>query len=194
MTIASLSWAVDQPIPETSKLVLIGISYFADDETGLVDIAGRSARIANIAQIEEKALPNYLGALRRNRYLARTPKGDFLLMDWDAPRIWDWHAPEPQEEADSAPSARPVSSAAPARFQKARQAEIIGQAKPPKQDGYAIFEGSKADDAFRAYYRAKREKFPQFPRKLMPNSGGVMGWAYVMPVPWPAKEEEQIAV
>src|SRR5262245_48043455 len=125
MTISSLAWAVDQDIPETSKLVLIGLSNFADDATGKVDIESNAARIARIAVIEEKALPGYLGALRRNKYLHRSPKGDFLLYEWDTPRKWDWHAAEGETEEVSAPSPRPASSIAPARFQRAEQAKII---------------------------------------------------------------------
>lgn len=196
MTLQSLSWAYEQrDVPGDAWRVLMALSNYTDHLTGKIHfdldvIAGESC-------VQPNALPRYLGALRRNGYLAIDGKDKdkhfWLLMGRETSRPWDWNAQEIAEENDSAPSARPAPTNVPVRFQQAAQAKAREKVKPEPRTEYPIVEGSRADREWTAYLKTLiPPQKPPFIRWVLVD--GQQRRGYPMPSLFPPKVEEQIAV
>jgi hypothetical protein len=159
MTVQALAWAIEQPVPGESKLVLMALANHADHTTGQCHLD--PVTIAREASLPETSLPRYLGALRRNGYLARDEKGKerhyWLQFERDLALEWSWKASEhdgDDDQPEAPASAAPASpSIAPSTFQPARQTELREKISPPATDvaadkRFPVIEGSPAYHAW----------------------------------------------
>ncbi len=167
MTIQSLAWVLEQPVPGTAKLVLMALGNHADHTNGYVHFD--AATIAREATIEVRSLWRYLGALERNGYLAKDEhragaekRNYWLGFDRDVTRPWSWSADE-QVEADET-SAPPATSDAPTAFRPVEQAKARAAVEAPSAAqglGVPIIDGSRAAKEWADYLRA-RGQIPPF--------------------------------
>ena len=149
--IHSLAWALDQPIPGTAKLVLIGCSKDANDGTGLVNFDPEE--VARVAHIAVPSLWRYLGALERNQYLDKDETLDgrryYLVLDRETDVPWSWSVDDVQlpAEDEPAPTSRKIEKAAP-RFSRAKQSEVREASTAPRDDRppdmVGVIEGTEA--------------------------------------------------
>lgn len=199
MTIESVSWARERHVPGDAGRVLEALANYANHRTG--EIQYEPEWIAEDACITASALPRYLGALRRNKLILREEKGKekryWLNIEPDQIiPAWSWDAAESATECDEAPSPRLAPPVAPARFQKAAQAEQRKEfsAAPPGQpaDKHPIVTGSKLDEEWTRWFRANRKLRPFEMCIILKNGSQARG--YYMPSAVPPKEQEQIAV
>lgn len=201
MTIQSLAWSLDQPIPGTAKLVLIALANRADHTTGHCSFDAHDT--ATESQISEASLWRYIGALERNGYLAQDKKRDgrdiWLQMDREDISPWSWAAEDQNREdgegdAESAsPAPRKVRAgggAVPA-FSRDRQAEAreSANAPPPGRpiDQIAIIEGSKAHDAWCRHLR-DQHKVPPYVRWII-LADGRQAKGFYMPSLFPPRTD-----
>lgn len=199
MTHQSRSWAYEQrDVPGDAWRVLYALANYANHRTG--EIQYNPDEIAEESGVEAKSQPKYIGALRRNGYLAIDGKDKdkhyFLLIGRDPSQRWDWNAKELAEESDPAPSARPAPDLVPASFSAAAQAKARDRVKPEPRTEYPIVSGSKLDDEWTRWFRANKTlKDKPFERWITLKDGS-HARGYYMPSALPPKEEtqEQIAV
>ena len=196
MTIQSLSWALDQRLPGEAKLVLLALANRADHTTGQVYLD--AASVAAEASISESSLPRYLGALRRNGYLARDGRPEdrhyWLLFDRDIAREWAWDAAEIAAENDSAPSARPAPDNAPPRFQKAAQATARAKlAKPEERKPVFVQFGTRAWDAWVQHKLRTEGRKWSLTTKGIAAGKEVTGWYFPTLFPPADEQGEQIS-
>lgn len=184
MSIQALAWAIEQPVPGEAKLVLMSLANHADHTTGHCSFDPPT--IAIEASVTEAAIPRYVGALRRNGYLAREEKGrerEYWIQFDREPREWAWSAAEAPEAVDAAPApvATSTPSAAPTSFRPAKQAEarkaVVAAVEEAKPQRVFVIEGSKAWDAWIAHRRANgvRPLLPPTGSSLV-NGRSVRGW------------------
>ena len=153
--IHSLAWALDQPIPGTAKLVLIGCSKDANDGTGLVNFDPEE--VARTAHIAVPSLARYLAALERNQYLDKDEALDgrryYLVLDRESDAPWAWLPGESQDldnsESDAPAPSRPRrAEKAPPRFSRAKQSEVREASTAPRDDRppdlVGVIEGTEA--------------------------------------------------
>jgi hypothetical protein len=199
MTSQSRAWAEEQrDVPGDAWRVLYALANYANHRTG--EIHFNADDIAEEACIQPTALPKYLGALRRNGYLAidtgkqsGKEKHYWLLFERNPGSLpWSWNAAEIAEENDSAPQLRPAPSNVPVRFSAAAQAKGRDKVKPEPRKDYPIILGSDADKAWRAYCKRENIKQP-FEMNVIVEGGGIHR-GYYKPSLFPPKEQEQIAV
>lgn len=157
MSIQALAWAIEQQIPGEPKLVLIALANHADHTTG--ECRFDPPTIAREAVVPEASLPRYLGALRRNGFLARDDRGKerhyWLQFERDPAIDWSWKAGDHDDEAvddvDGSRSA-PSPGLAPSSFRPSRQAELREKLVPPAPDPtekrFPVIEGSRAYHAW----------------------------------------------
>jgi hypothetical protein len=125
MTYQSYTWALDQDVPGDAWRVLLALANRTEHRTGKVYFDQEEIIVES--KISPNSLSKYLGALRRNGYLAEVKKGKekqyWLLLDRDPTKQFSWDAAESATESDEAPLPRLAPENAPIRFQKAAQAE-----------------------------------------------------------------------
>lgn len=162
----SSAWAIDQPVPGTAKLVLIGLANYADDATGEVRLDVPA--VSRIAVIRETSLPRYLAALERNQYLDKTETSDgrkyWLAFSRESAAPWSWSADDLPTETESQASPAPARDSAPSAFSKARQVEAREKLAPPKSQStpqqVPVIEGTDAARAWIAHDRAQGRVTP----------------------------------
>jgi hypothetical protein len=182
MTIQSLAWAFDQNVPGNAKLVLLALANRADHHTGKVDFD--ASAIAAESSVSARSLPRYLGALRRNEYIAeeQIKQGDggkfyWLLFSREIAMPWSWGA----EGADAAEKDAGVefesTVSPPRKFSREKQNEQRKIAatptqpiRPPEQN-YAVIEGTDAYHAWVNHYRNVLRKPPPFVMWVTMKSG-----------------------
>ena len=179
MTIQSVAWAFDQNIPSNAKLVLLALANRGDHRTGKVDFD--PSEISAESGVPARSLPRYLGALKRNGYLAeeQIKQGDggkcyWLVLDRETLALWAWDA----EGADAAEKdsraefettgLNPVAHSTPRKFSREKQNEQRKIAatpatpvRPPEQNA-AVIEGTDAYHAWINHYRNVLRKPPPF--------------------------------
>src|SRR5271165_5342565 len=103
MTIQSLAWAFDQNVPSNAKLVLLALANRACHRTGRVDFDAEE--VSAESGVPTRSLPRYLGALKRNGYLAeeQIKQGDgakcyWLVFERVSSLPWAWDHPEQADE------------------------------------------------------------------------------------------------
>ena len=115
---------------------------------------------AREACVPEAGLPRYLGALRRNGYLARDEKGKeryyWLQFERDSALGWSWKGDEGSECEDASRRERPYPTLAPVSFRPTQQTELrekINQPEPevPADKRFPVIEGTRAFDAWVAH-------------------------------------------
>lgn len=189
MSVQALAWAIEQPLPGEAKLVLMALANHADHTTG--ECRFNPSIIAREASVPETSLPRYIGALRRNGYVARDDKGKerhyWLQFARDMTIDWSWQAAEPEGDEEG-PNAR-APDIAPIAFQPTRQVEQREKAvapppgQPPGQ--VPVIEGSRAFEAWHLYYRRQRRLTP-FSRYIIVDGKTRRG--FYMPTLFPPSE------
>jgi hypothetical protein len=212
MTAQALAWTLDQPVPGTAKLVLIGLGNHADHTTGFVHFDAPT--VAALAVIGVPSLWRYLGALERNGFLAKDDRksadGDrrdyWLMLDRDPALPWSWSAQETQDDASAddepqdvevadsvVPPPKPSApSAAPNAFRRDRQDKArneIKAAEPvPPAGQFPVIEGSKAFEAWTKHLREHKRVMP-FTQAVLAD--GKYRRGVYMPSLFPPAEQNQ---
>jgi hypothetical protein len=200
MTIQSLAWAMEAPVPGTAKLVLLALANHANYVDGFVNFDAPT--VAREASIQISGLWRYLGALERNGYLAKderkTAEGErrdyWLLLDRETSAPWAWSAHDGVEHPDDADAAAPVSSrqTAPKSFMGQHQVEARKQAaaqdEAHRSQGVPIIEGSKAFHAWCGHLRARRQITP-FIQTIIVNGKELRG--FYRPTLFPPADEDR---
>lgn len=192
MTIQSLAWALDQAIPGTAKLVLLGLANYADDATGEVHLDADG--ISRVAVVQPTSLPRYLAALERNQYLDKTETAQgriyWLAMSRESMAPWSWSADDGPEHAES-PSSPSRRDNAPVAFSRGKQVEAREAVAPPKSEStppqIPVIEGT---DAFRAWTAHDRGhgRVPPFTHVLTLKDGKVARGFY-KPTMFPPRQD-----
>ena len=205
MTIQSVAWAFDQNIPSNAKLVLLALANRGDHRTGKVDFD--PSEISAESGVPARSLPRYLGALKRNGYLAeeQIKQGDggkcyWLVFDRETLAPWAWDA-ETSDAAETESRAEfettglnPVAHSTPRTFSREKQMEQRKIAatpatpvRPPEQK-FPIIEGSHAYDAWRNHYRNVLHKPPPFVMTIF-TADGKQARGFYAPSRFPPPQE-----
>lgn len=186
MTIQSLSWALEQPIPGAAKLVLLAMANHASHTSGCVLFD--TVTISREASVPERSLWRYIGALERNGYLHKHTykrRGeelrDYRLCLSHVAQEWQW---APQDDVDAPEGVEPSGGAA----APSEAPDGLGAAAEPAERPGAltpIFEGSKEDEAWSRHFRERRRLRP-FVRTIIVNGKECRG--YWMPSLRPLEE------
>lgn len=192
MTMQASAWAIEQPLPGEAKLVLLALANHADHTSG--ECRFDAATISRESSVPEASLPRYLGALRRNGYLARVDTKDgrkyWLQFDHDDARAWAWSADDPEGDDAPAQSERRtalVGGVKPSAFRPTRQAEqrdeISAAQASSAAHGVPIIENS---DAFKAWCNDFRRRGQVTPFVRFINlSDGSTRRGFTMPTLFP---------
>jgi hypothetical protein len=197
MTIQALAWAIEQQVPGEAKLVLLALANHADHMTG--EVRFDATALSRESVVPESSLPRYLGALRRNGFIARADSKDgrryWLQFDRDPSRAWAWSAEDHQRhEGDDAPATGErrsalVGAAPPPAFRPARQAEareqVVAAEAARVAEGVPVIEGSKAFEAWCRHFRAQRQITP-YVRLIIADGQERRG--FMMPTLFPPRE------
>jgi hypothetical protein len=193
MTIQALAWAIEQPLPGPSKLVLMALSNHADHTNGFVHFD--ASTISREASIEARSLWRYLGALERNGYLAKdqhkagdTGKREYwLVLDRDPALAWSWSAQDGADDPLATSSASSAPSEAPRSFRRAEQDKAREVAAPQPNPGVPIIENSKAYHAWCGHLRDRKQVTP-FIQAIQVDGKWLRG--FYMPTLFPPREQQ----
>jgi hypothetical protein len=205
MSIQALAWAIEQRLPGPAKLVLLALSNHADHTDGHCHF--EPPTIAHEASVQERSLPRYLGALERNGYLAKTGDSDkreyWLQMDRDPSLEWAWSASDISGDVEAVSDssytaaervARGLALAPPETpigFSRARQAEKVKAASPPKPsttNQFPVIEGSRAYLAWCDHLRERKQIIPYVRNIIL--SDGTERRGFYMPTAFPVAEQK----
>jgi hypothetical protein len=196
MTIQSLAWAIEQPVPGTAKLVLYALANRACHINGFVHFD--AGTIAHEASIQISGLWRYLGALERNGYLSKderkTAEGEkrdyWLVLDRDNPASWAWgQSAEDRLRRGDQESATPRPSKS---FRREHQDQVrknnIEEDAAHSAQGVPIIEGSKAFHAWCGHLRNHNQLVP-FIQAINVNGKWLRG--FYRPTLFPLKEQNE---